>query len=244
MKRMILVVAVGLVYGAAGQAGAVVNAPAMVMGTPGVPTLDNSFGVLEEALNFGGADLVRDGISFTGVTSPNAPIINLDNSPFVIDMSRFPDGGGVLLNANIGPDPLFETEIYAAADPTDTQRLTISGLDPGRLYQFQLIHGDTRGYFFDRPVTFIDSGGNSAVTTLQFGINDGVDKSYAVVTVNVSGSTSLIYDMPTGGIVRGPSMSGLVIHSNSEGPSVPEPTTAALGVLAVGALVLLRRRVA
>ena len=132
------------------SAMSVLNAPAQVTGTSTVPVLDNSFGNLDLALNFGGADLSRDGISFTGVLSPLGNSIVLANSPFTVTMNSIGPNAGGLFDATVGTDALFETEIFATGQLPLTQQLVIDGLQVNRTYQFQFIHGDTRtGSFID-----------------------------------------------------------------------------------------------
>lgn len=216
---------------------ATVIAPANVTGEITAPALDSSFGRLDLALNFGGGDLTRDGISFQGVLSPGGSPISLVNTPFVVEMSGS-EGG--LLNASFGTDPLFESEIFALSYVSlFSQTLTISGLDPSRVYQFQFLHGDTRiGSFneWNDLVSFTDSQGNVAQTALLFGTaGSAAGAPYALINVTVSGSTSLEYFMPTDG-PRGSSMSGMAIHS------VPEPGTLALLGLGLAGLGFARRR--
>lgn len=237
MKCTVLWIAVAALALFVGHAGAGIIVPSSVTGTPTVPVLDSSYRV-EEALNFGGLDLTRDGISFSGVFSPGGTSIILDTAPFTVTMSGLGNTAD-LRNAGVGVDPLFETEIFAAAPAIPAgQRLTIDGLAAAQVYQFQFIHGDTRTEDFsdwDTDVTFTDSEGNIAQTTLAFGNASGLGRSYAVIDVTVFGSTSLTYDMVNDGSVpRGSSMSGLVVQL------VPEPAT--LSLLALGGLGLLRRR--
>lgn len=222
MKTLILLaalVAPALVATLAPDVSASVIAPGAVVGTPVAPTLDSGFGELDAAYNFGGTDLDRDGIAFVGVISPGGNPVVLADAPFSVQMSS---GTGSLVNASFGVDPLFETEVYPATGPplwnNTPQRLTVDGLDPTRTYQFQLIHGDTRTADFsnwNRVVSFTDSEGNTAQTALRFGNVDGSGRPYAVIRVVASGTTSFTYELPDMAR-RGPSVSGLVIHSVPE----------------------------
>lgn len=209
-------------------------APATVTGTLSAPVLDSSFGALDAAYNFGGADMTRDGIAFSGILSPGGNPITLTTTPFTLGMT-----GGSLGNASFGSDPLFETEIFASGSFPFSQTMTIDGLDLARTYLFQFIHGDTRtGGFnnWNETVSFTDSSGNVASTDLLFGNAGGaLGTPFAVINVLASGTTSLQYDMPTNG-PRGPSMSGLVISS------VPAPATLALFGLGLAGLGWSRRK--
>ncbi|MEY8200917.1 MAG: hypothetical protein RPS47_16890 [Colwellia sp.] len=75
-------------------------APATVTGTLSAPVLDSSFGALDAAYNFGGADMTRDGIAFSGILSPGGNPITLTTTPFTLGMT-----GGSLGNASFGSDP-------------------------------------------------------------------------------------------------------------------------------------------
>jgi len=111
--------------------------------------------------------------------------------------------------------------------------LTVSGLNAGQTYQFQYLHGDTRGIVYNNgTVTFTDSGGNSVNRQLSFGSSGS---NYAIVTVEVSGTTSLSYAMPrTSG--RGPSYSGMAVSV------VPEPTMPLMAAAGLAGFLAATRR--
>lgn len=190
--------------------------PATVTGSTTAPTLNNS-GVLLQALNFGGGSLTRDGIAFLGVNTFDQNSGLLDSNPFSISMT-----GSVLSTATVGPDGLFETEIWTTSQ--SEQGLLIDGLDSNREYRIQILHGDSRTDSFNQfagEATFTDSSLNSVQTDLTFGNAGTLASPYAVIELTVSGSTSVLYEMrtPDPNVTRGPSISAIAIHS-----TVPEPS--------------------
>jgi MYXO-CTERM domain-containing protein len=195
------------------------------------PVLNSSFGTMELAFNLGnGGALVRDGISFTnsGVTGTSSVVYGTANG---ITVGSFTTGANTFGNADLGVDALYGTESYTSASAPMT--LTLTGLDPMESYLVQVMHGETRSIYTYNAgaITATDSLSNVANGTLTFGPGSSGNR-FALVTITVSGTTSLNYFMPTAG--RGPSVAGITVQS------VPEPSAALLGGL--GLLALLRRR--
>ena len=91
--------------------------------------------------------------------------------------------------------------------------LLINGLDPRKKYQIQYLHGEFRtdkwAQYNETAVTFTDSNGKKATSALAFNTAPNSNQ-YAIVTVEVTGSTSLLYDMPKSANRRS-SFSGFVV---------------------------------
>jgi len=177
-------------------------------------TISTNFGPAVDAVNVGGVSLNCDGVSFTGQTVPENSTSNqvIETTPFNVTLSS--KSGNLAAVVIAGGDALFHSEVYSLG--FQDVSLLISGLDPKQTYQVQFLHGDMRGEEWARyneaPQTFTDSKGKTATTPLAFNTVANSNQ-YAIVTVEVSRSTSLQYDMPhssgTGG--RGPSFSGFVV---------------------------------
>lgn len=97
-------------------------APATVTGTLSAPVLDGSFGALDAAYKFGGVDLTRDGIAFSGISSPDGNPITLSTTPFTLGMT-----GGLLGNAPFGSDLLFGNAAGALGTPFAVINVLASG---------------------------------------------------------------------------------------------------------------------
>jgi len=203
------------------------------------PTLNNTYGTLEFALNMGGSALTRDGIAFTaaGTTGPNGATRN------------FLTNGGVGSNINVvgvtqsrnwatttlsAADTLFHTIAFANHSSSPGYEITVSGLDASKSYQLQFLVGDPRTqYHYNNTVSAIDSSSNTATAVLSYGSATTGDE-FGMLTAVVSGSTSFKFQSFKGTSAFGPGIAGLVVHS------APEPSTALLGGLSL--LALLRRR--
>ena len=183
------------------------------------PTINNTFGTLEFALNMGGSALTRDGIAFTAAgTTPAGATRN------------FLTSGGVGANINVvgvsqggtqtwgtaslsGADPLFYT--IAFAQGSVGYEITVTGLDAAKSYQFQFLFGDPRTTFpYSNTVTVFDSSSNTATATLGYGSSSPTDQ-FAMLTAVVSGSTSFKFRSFRGASGGGPGISGLVVHSST-----------------------------
>lgn len=205
------------------------------------PTINNTYGTLEFALNMGGTALTRDGIAFTAAgTSPNGATRNFLTSGGVgstINVVGVTQGGnrawsqGALTGST---DALFHTIAFANHTSSPGYEITVSGLDAGKSYQLQFLFGDPRtAYPYSNTVTATDSSSNNATASLSYGSSSPTDQ-FAMLTAVVSGSTSFKFQSFKAASAGGPGISGLVVHS------APEPSTALLGGL--GLLALLRRR--
>ena len=149
-----------------------------------------------------------------------------DGMPFVLwrpsDRSPFELGDGVcaVMDSNgypvtdLGGGGPFQTEQYAGGDGPQT--LTFTGLATNRIYAFQFAHFERRAGDWSRyegSQVFMASDSWSAKQKLVFGPGKTGDTSlnYALLTVTVTGSSSLCYTMPRPG-ARGPSMNGFSVR--------------------------------
>ena len=181
------------------------------------PALDNTNLLL--AVRFGSIDcLTNQGISFVGLTpygSIPAPFATTFlNYTLTFDAPAFGSASGTINYADLNGDPLWETIIWPSAQ---SGSLTISGLDPNQAYMVRLLFGDPRGgpepTYVNGTQTFTVSDGNYATTQLTFG-GAGTPTELALITVGVSGSTSLRVDSPQAGLGIG--YSALLINAASE----------------------------
>lgn len=176
------------------------------------PTLSSTFGKVVDAANIGGNSLKCDAISFSGLTVTGGVASQvIETSPFKVTLST---SKGNLASAPIGDDALFQTEAYS--DGFQDISLVIDGLDPAKTYQVQYLHGETRNEVWARydngTQTFTDSKGSKVTAALTFNTVPG-NNQFAVVTVEVTGSTSLRCDLPHSPAAdgRGPSFAGFVV---------------------------------
>jgi len=148
--------------------------------------------------------VTSQGIVFIGLT-PNgakaAPFAaTFGNFTLTFDAPEFRSGSGTIDYANLNGDPLWETIIWPSAQ---SGSLTISGLDPNQTYYIQYLFGDTRGMsqptYLNGTQTFTDSSGNQTTAPLTFG-GGGTATELALITVRVSGSSSLRINSPQAGI--------------------------------------------
>ena len=207
------------------------------------PTINNTYGTLEFALNMGGSALTRDGVAFTTAGTSNSGTGGSTRT--------FLTNGGVGTTINVvgvtqggtrpwsqatlsATDALFHTIAFANHNTSPGYEITVSGLDAGKSYQLQFLFGDPRTVaHHSNTVTAIDSSSNNATATVSYGSSSPTDQ-FAMLTAVVSGSTSFRFQSFKGASAGGPGIAGLVVHS------APEPSAALLGGL--GLLVLLRRR--
>ena len=204
-----------------GVAVAIMALPAMadvkVVGTQssGSPlTIKTDFGKVVDAVNIGGVSLKCDGVSFTGQTVPENSVAKqtIETTPFTVTLST--KSGNLASVVLAGGDALFHSEVYSMG--FQDIALKISGLDPKKTYQIQYLHGDFRpddwAKYSETKQTFTDGKGNKATSLLAFNTAANTDQ-YVIVTVEVTGSESLLYDMPHSAKSdgRGPSFSGFVI---------------------------------
>ena len=183
------------------------------------PTLDNTYGNLEFALNMGGSALSRDGIAFTAAgTTPAGSVRTflsaggLEASINVVGTTGGDSWGSTTLGG--GADPLFYTVTYANSSQGYTIDLT--GLDAGKSYQLQFLFADPRVGNFPYTGTASVSDNlaptpNTASAALSYG-KTAVGDEFARLTAVVTGSTSFKFTSPNQG-TGGPLLSGLVVHS-------------------------------
>jgi hypothetical protein len=111
----------------AGRANAAILS-ATVTGYGSVPLVDDSFGVVQSALNFGGVTTTNNGITFIGTTVSGDPTsATVASSPFTVEIST--PSPQVLRNDDaIAADPLFGSEIYSTSKAPIS--LVVGGLNP------------------------------------------------------------------------------------------------------------------
>lgn len=214
------------------QAGVAIT---RVVNGSSAPVLDSSFGTMDLAFNLGqtgGGTVVRDGITFTnnGVIGTTSVAYGTVSG---ITVGSFAASGVTINNADLGGDTLYNTETYTANNNPMT--LVLTGLNPSKAYRIQVMHGEPRNLTYNNgAITATDSLANVATGSLTFGPS-GSANQYALVTIEVSGSTSLSYFMPSAG--RGPSFSGVVIHSQVivPAPVLSAPSTQNLAATSVSA---------
>jgi PEP-CTERM motif len=201
------------------------------------PVINSTYGTLEFALNVAGIPLTRDGITFTTAGATDVGSVRTFLSGPINVLATTAGGGSWATIDFSAADPLFYTVAYS----TNSQGYSIelTGLDVAKSYQLQFLFGDPRvTYPHTRDVTVSDSpslGPNTSVATLSYG-GTSLGDEFAMLTATVSGSTSFTFTSPsTGPGVGGPIIAGLVVHS------VPEPSTALLGGLALLGLLCRRR---
>ncbi len=199
------------------------------------PTLDNSFGTLDFALNLGnGGALTRDGIAFSNVnaTSGTGSINFYTSAPFSVDGTTSTTWG----QASLGADALFHTIAFSGLNSPLT--VDITGLDASRTYQVQYLFAEPRGLTYNNgTITVEDSSTNTDTFSLTFGPG-GSGNEFALATVQVSDTTSLSFDMPAASL--GPGMSGLVVYSADV--VAPEPSSLALIIGGAAMLIGMRKR--
>lgn len=250
-KLLAAVLASGLI---AGTASAAIDSFTAANGTTGPntpPALESSFGDLDLALNLGGSAVTYDGIAFTGNTVTSATNTVTWATVGTISVGGTTNSDAVwstatnIVSGSSTYNSTFGTEAWANRSGGDAvQTINITGLDAGRNYQIQLMHGEDRsignGFSYAGTLVATDSAANSANLSFVFGDeNDANDAVFGVVTLEVSGVTGvdILYPDRTvlGAEDRDPSIAGVVIQS-----VVPEPSSLAL--LGLGGLLIARRR--
>ena len=171
-----------------------------------VPSLAfvNSANVVAAA-NFGGSDLVQDGVSFTGWNSTSNPMTN-GFGDCTLTLSA-PSGN--LSGATFG-DALFGSFIWA--DNQNEEAVQIDGLTASKKYSIYYLAGDSRSLTFNMLMTLqasnsVDSA--SATGTMAWGAATGND--YVYLPVTVSNATSVKATMTKNGSSSGVGMSGVLV---------------------------------
>jgi MYXO-CTERM domain-containing protein len=263
MKRRTTLLALAGLAMSALSANAAILAFSTANGTVGPntpPTLNSSYGDgVDVALNLGnssGGTLAYDGITFTNNNVTSASNTVLWATVGGISVGATTNVGATwnvatnIVSGSSTYNSTFGTEAWAnLSGGGNFQTINLTGLDAGRSYLIQLMHGEDRsignGFSYIGQLTATDSASNTANTTLQFGDdNDANTFIFGLVTLEVSGVTSVDINYPfrdalfpdAGVSDRDPSLAGIVISSEA----IPEPSAALLSGL--GLLGLLRRR--
>lgn len=177
------------------------------------PTLNNTYGTLEFALNIGGNALTRDGIAFTAADTKEV----LSTRTFLsgpISVVGTALGGATWQTFNLDGDPLFNTVAYANSDQGYTIDLT--GLNASKTYQIQLLFADPRpgSYPYTETLSIsddLDPVPNITTVTVTYGKASTGDE-FTVVTAIVKGTTKCKFTSPSQA-TGGPLLSGLVLQS-------------------------------
>ena len=108
-------------------------------------------------------------------------------------------------------DGQYATVAYSSTNAAGS--LTVSGLDSAKQYLFQVGFCDKRAgsYPYGVSAALTLSDGTTAATPLAFGAIS-TDDDYALLTVTVSGSTSLKLDLPQAASGVGPIIGGFAVH--------------------------------
>lgn len=219
------------------------------------PALNNSYGTVDVALNLGGSSLTYDGISFTGNTVTSATNTVTWATVGGISVGATTNSGATwstatgIVSGSSTYNSTFGTEAWSNLSGGGSfQTVNITGLDAGKSYLIQLMHGEDRsignGFDYAGRLVATDSSSNTANLDFRFGDeNDSNTNVFGVVTLEVSGVTGVDILYPDrnaapdpGSNDRDPSIAGIVIQSQA----IPEPSAALLGALSL--LGLLRRR--
>ena len=229
LRRCLCLMIIGTAFtGPIERAAAAVNVLSTVTAEASGPTISSSFGTYLDAVTFtrnGQSGVTRDGVVFGAEGLPTSGTF-----PSFTFKEEGTDGyggvsttvGGTSVNGVVlaGSDSLYDSIIFGVPSPS-AQTLSFTGLDAALIYRFQFLHGEPRaggdGINYDQTQAFEDSSGNVANSNLNFG---GNSDNYALITVELSNSTSLLYSMPGQATGRGPSFSGYTIFT-----AVPEPSS-------------------
>ena len=173
------------------------------------------------AANFGGTTMVRDGISFTGITTTSNPMTNTFGAYNVILSA--PSGG--LASATFG-DALFGTFIWA--DNQNQMTAKIDGLNTNKKYALYYLAGDSRALAFNMFLTLTGTNAtdtNFVVGTMSWGGGSTNGQQAIYLPVTVSNATSITATMTKNGSSSGVSMSGVILVENSDAPTLTTIST-------------------
>lgn len=161
------------------------------------------------ALNFGGENLVRDDIPFTGVSSDISNPTVVTNGGYTVTLSAPSDA----LNTAAEGDPLFGSFIWASDQAEESVK--VEGLDPGKSYHVYYLDGDDRfGYAFNMLLTLTASN-QMAIGHMSWGPASADQNDYIYLPTTVSGSTWLNATMTMDGESYGAGFAGLVVVDDS-----------------------------
>jgi hypothetical protein len=180
---------------------------------PSLSFIDTNDVVL--AANFGGADLVRDGIRFISVGASGNPI-----STNFGDTSVTISAPGNLAATTFG-DALFGSFIWA--DNQNEMSVEVSGLATNKSYDVYYLAGDSRALAFNMFLTLTASSSvdtNSTLGTMSWGALSSNNQYYIYLPVAVSNATTLNAKMTKNGDSAGVAFSGVLVVDTSE--TMPE----------------------
>lgn len=202
--------------------------------------LVDTTGTLVTAVNFGGANTVNNGVSFTGISAQNG----VNGGVTFAHSGLLGFGGAATVNGSSTADPLFMTLVYFGSQFGPSQ-LAVSGLDAGKNYLVEFMWGEGRTIYngvFDHTLTGSTSNTNSFVNNFTFGgATPNGSETKKTTRFTLSGEAGFNLSFVRDGGNLGPGISGYQIR---ELASIPEPATATLGLLSVAGLIMRRRRMA
>jgi hypothetical protein len=173
-------------------------------------------GVLVGAAVFGNAG-TWDGIPFAHWSAPFTTPVNLGSG---VSATASASWTNTIPLGGEGP-----YQIIAYTSNCDAGSFTISGLDAQKVYRLQYGFCDTRPghYPYSVNVAFALSDGSSRTVPFSIG-TAGTDDDYALVTVTVTGTTSVELYLPTATNGVGPILGCLSVHTDIVvGPICLEP---------------------
>jgi uncharacterized protein YjdB len=192
-------------------------AQALTVGNVGATTVSSASHIVFE--NTG--TLLGGGVFGTAGTYDGIPF-SLWSAPFT---NPFAMSGGVSVlgsssldrtTGGLGGDGQYATATFSSSNAGGA--LTVTGLDSGKQYRFQVGFCDKRvgQYPYAVTATLTLSDSSTGTTPLAIGAVPTAD-DYALITVRASGTTSLQLDLPTATNGVGPIIAGFSVHEVTAG---------------------------
>lgn len=236
----------------------------VISNSAAVPTLDASGSIvraynLGDSTNINGSDPSQSSVHQT-ITFQDMEISGNESDPLgtaansgTLNLSALTgDVGGVQIvttttgphfgstSGTLAPDPLFGSFIFSNA--TD-QEVNISGLNAANDYKIQFGFGDARtqsflDFSFDIFLDGVDSGQDITWNLAD----DGSSDIYALATVNVSGQSTLDFNLVANINSIGPGYSAIVVTDLGPGSVIPTPAALPAGLALIGLVAARRRR--
>ena len=164
-------------------------------------------GTLVGAAVFGNAG-TYDGIPFALWSPPFTSAVAFGSGVTAVANAPFSN-----IDANLGgvAGGQYRTAIYTSGNAPG--RLTVSGLDSAQTYRFQIGFGDLRvgSYPYSVNASITLSNASAVTVPLATGAVTTAD-DYALLTVTVTGTTSIRLDLPTAANGVGPFIAGFSVH--------------------------------
>ncbi len=222
----------------AGPASATVTFSGATSNPANNTLLVDTTGTLVSAVNFGGANTVNNGVSFTGSSALNGVVSGVSFAHS--GLSGF--GGGATVNGSSTADPLFMTLVFFN-NQTGPHQMAVSGLSATKDYLVEFMWGEGRTNLngvFDLTVTGSTSATNAFVDNFTFGgATPNGPETKKTTRFLLSGEAGFNLSFIKDGGTLGPGISGFQIR---ELATIPEPATATMALVGMGGLMLRRRR--